>query len=132
MVNDPKKVIQSLMKRAEKNNDIADLLEISQQIAGWMVFVSTLETEAFKGYQDANFARKNFEAYYIKESTESATKAASLAVVEAEDLRRSEVEFESEHKKWQVFRIAVSEYLESLRQRISYLKQEHQTQKQTT
>lgn len=128
----PKKVIQSLMKQAEHNDNINELLQISQQIAGWMVYVSTLETDAFKLYQQANYSRKMFEAKFVRDSSESVAKASSLAIIESEELRSFEVDHESEHKQWQVFRIAVSEYLESLRQRISYLKQEAQTQRQTT
>jgi len=130
-MNDPKQVIKGLMKKAEKNNSINSLLDISQQIAGWMVYVSELEGIAFQGYQEAEYARKNFEALYIQKSDESATKAKELAIIEASELREVETSMEVEYKQWQIFRVTVREYLESLRQKISYLKLENQTQKLT-
>ena len=52
-MNEPKQVVKGLMKKAEKNNSITSLLEISQQIAGWLVYISELEGLAFQGYNEA-------------------------------------------------------------------------------
>jgi hypothetical protein len=131
-MNDPKQVVKGLMKKAEKNNSITSLLEISQQIAGWLVYISELEGLAFQGYNEAVYARKNFEATYVQKSEDSVSKAKEMAIVESSELREAEAAMESEYRQWQIFRVTARDYHEALRQKISYLKSEFQNQKSIT
>lgn len=124
--------IKKLITQASKTDSIHELIEISQRIAGGLVYLSTLETDAYRNYLECEYARKSFEAKYVKDSQESAAKAVKMAEVEASELREAEYQMEAEYKALQIFRMTATEYLQSIRQRISWAKHEYESQKETT
>lgn len=124
--------VKGFIKDCQNNNDIHSLLDLSMKISGYMVYLAEEETTAFKEWNQTTFKRKVLEANFVKESKDSATKAQELAKVEFEPFRENESIHESDYKRLMIFRISVNNFLESLRQKVSYLKTENQTQKQTT
>ena len=119
--------VRELIKECQGVRSIDELLDLSLRISGYMVYLSEQETESFREWNQTVFKRKVLEAKFVKKSSESATKAAELAKVEHESFRENESIHESDYKKLQTFRVSVKEFLESLRQKISYLKQEQKT-----
>ena len=116
--------IKKLITQAAKTQSINELIDINQRIAGGLVYLAELETSAYRGYLEAEYARKSFEARFVKDSQESAAKAVKLAEVEASVLRECEYQMEAEYKELQIFRMTAIEYIQSIRQKISWAKHE--------
>lgn len=107
---------------------IDDLIENASKIAGYMVYLQADEAQAHRAFLMAYNARKVGEAEYHRRNVSKGLKigeASNLAIEQAKPLRAAEADYESEYKDHQTFRIVVSDYLDTLRQKISWLKREH-------
>ena len=110
---------------------IDELLGNASTIAGYMVYLQAEEAKAHRAYLMAYNSRKVAEAEYHRKNVTKGLKigeASNLAIEQTRGYRNAEADYEAEWKDCQTFRIVVLEYLDTLRQRISWLKKEFDNQ----
>lgn len=119
--------VRDLIAKSQGRDNIDDLIDDAVKISGYLVFVQTEESKAHAAYLVSYQNRKVGEADYMKQNMDAGmkvTEATNMATAQARRLRTSEAEFEADWKHLQTFRLVVSEYLDVLRTKISYLKSE--------
>lgn len=121
--------IRTLIQQAQEGDVIDDLLDIQLRIAGNLVFVQQGEAAAHSAFVVAVNHRKVKEAELVRKNRERGMgvgESQELAKEQAAPQRRAEAAHEAEYKDFQTFRIVVSEFLDGLRQKLSFMKQEWQ------
>lgn len=117
--------IKSLITEANGTNDINRLLEISMLISGHLIFFCGVEEGYLRDKYEAYNERKTFEATKILGSDSGITKAEREGVRDSKDHRRREMITEVQYMGAKNFRMQCNEYLASLRQKVAYLRKEH-------
>lgn len=119
--------IRKQIKASQEADNIDDLLDASTAIAGYLVYLQSDEATWNHKYLLAYEELKVYEAAAKRENIDAGMKigeAESRAIEQSAERRANRAKCESEWKSARTFRLVVIEYLDSLRQRISYLKAE--------
>ena len=121
------KVIQEIEKLIKESttDDILSRLQIQEKISGYLIFLQEEEFNFLQAYKSAYTKRKIGESEFIAKSTDGVTRAAATAAYERKELREEETEMELAVDRLRMFRLAVKDHMENMRQRTSYLRYEN-------
>jgi len=127
LIPEIKKAIQEF-KEERKNPDINRMLILQERIAGLKVFLSELESDTYEAYLNAEQERKQECAKFVNEYDGGVSKAKEVLYLcePIIGLYAEENKFKGHHTRLRNFRMSVSEFLESTKQRISHLKKEYE------
>ena len=116
--------IKKLITESNQSTSINALLENSSKIAGYLMYLSEIENKAYRDYLDAYNHRKVEFARYIAGKEGAVNKLENEALIKTKELKEMEIGFDALYNKLKGVRQTTSQFLDVLRQKISYMKTE--------